>query len=286
MVGVLILVDHDVPEASTVMLGDLREGLQHRDRLADQVVEVERVGGPQPALVLGVDGGHRARQVVGVVGQVGHRLLRVDQLVLQVGDGVGQQPRRIPLDVEAHVLSDHLQQTSGIVGVVEGEVGVEARDQRRLIAQNPHAGRVERRHPRVAGARAHQRNHPLAHLGGGLVGEGDGQNLTGADVARGQKVCDAPGQHGRLAGARAGDDEQRRALVQHRLTLLRVQAIQELISVGNLPSIGRIHTHICLQTYRRSATPLRRNASKWHTHFVLNMQRRFFYGYRPAVPVA
>jgi hypothetical protein len=38
-------------------------------------------------------------------------------------------------------------------------------------------------------------------------------------------------------------------------------------------------------TYRRSATPLRWNASKWHTHFVLNMQRRFFYGYRPAVPV-
>jgi hypothetical protein len=38
-------------------------------------------------------------------------------------------------------------------------------------------------------------------------------------------------------------------------------------------------------TYRRLATPLRWNASKWHTHFVLNMQRRFFYGYRPAVPV-
>ena len=149
MVGVLILVDQDVPEPSTVVLGDLREGLQHRDRLADQVVEVQRVGHPQPLLVFGVDGGHRARQVVGmvVVGQVGHRLLRVDQLVLQVGDGVGQQPRRVPLDVEAHVLADHLQQTPRIVGVVDREVGVEARDQRRLVAQDPHAGRVKRRHP-------------------------------------------------------------------------------------------------------------------------------------------
>jgi hypothetical protein len=44
--------------------------------------------------------------------------------------------------------------------------------------------------------------------------------------------------------------------------------------------------YIPSQTYRRSATPLRYQAFKWHTQFVLNMQRRFFYGYRPAVPVA
>jgi hypothetical protein len=71
VVGVLILVDQDVTEPSTVMLSDLRESLQHRDRLPDQVVEVERVGHPQPVLVLGVDGSHRARQVVGVVRVVG-----------------------------------------------------------------------------------------------------------------------------------------------------------------------------------------------------------------------
>jgi hypothetical protein len=42
---------------------------------------------------------------------------------------------------------------------------------------------------------------------------------------------------------------------------------------------------ISRQTYRRSPTPLRLNARKWHTHFVLNAQQRFFSGYRPAVPV-
>ena len=51
VVGVLVLVDEDVPEPAPVVLGDVREGLQQVDRRHDQVVEVERVGLPQPALV-------------------------------------------------------------------------------------------------------------------------------------------------------------------------------------------------------------------------------------------
>jgi hypothetical protein len=91
--------------------------------------------------------------------------------------------------------------------------------------------------------------------------------------------------------------------MQHRLALFRVQAVEELIGVGDLPGISHVlHTQsapllliaspcivvggIFRLTYRRSATPLRLHAFKWHTQFVLNMQRRFFYGYRPAVPVA
>lgn len=30
---------------------------------------------------------------------------------------------------------------------------------------------------------------------------------------------------------------------------------------------------------------LRGHSRRWHTRFVLNTQPRFFYGYRPAVPV-
>ena len=84
MVGVLVLVDQDVPEPPTVVVGDLRKGLQHRNRLADQVVEVQRVGHPQPLLVFAVDGGDRAGQIIGLVRQGGHGLLRVDQLIFQV----------------------------------------------------------------------------------------------------------------------------------------------------------------------------------------------------------
>ena len=54
VVGVLVLVDQDVAEPAAVVLGDVGEGLQDVDRRHDQVVEVERVGLPQPALVAGV----------------------------------------------------------------------------------------------------------------------------------------------------------------------------------------------------------------------------------------
>ncbi len=206
-----------------------------------------------------------------------------DQLVLEVRDPVGQQPRRVPLGVQAHVLADHQQQTAGVVGVVDREVGVQSRQQRRLVAQDAHAGRVERRHPHRPGPRADQRDHPLAHLGGGLVGERDGQHLPDADVAGGQQVGDPPGQHGRLARPGAGDDQQRRALVQHRLALLRVEPVEEF---GRSRGESVTCTLMSVPTYRcRADSSLRWRGRRWHTYSVLIRQHRFFYGYRPAVPV-
>ena len=173
--------------------------------------------------------------------RLGRGLLGPDQLVLEVRDAVGQQPRRVPLGVQAHVLADHQQQPPRVVGVVDREVGVQPRQQRRLVAQDAHAGGVERRHPHRAGARADQLHHPLAHLRRGLVGERDGQHLPDADVAGGQQVGDPPGQHGRLARPRAGDDEQRRALMQHRLALLGVEPFEKLVG----RRVGYVHTHVC-----------------------------------------
>ena len=80
--------------------------------------------------------------------------------------------------------------------------------------------------------------HALAHLGGGLVGEGDRQHLARLHPARGEQVGDALGQHAGLARPGAGDDEQRAALVQHGLALLGVQAREQLLGVGARPAGG------------------------------------------------
>ena len=72
----------------------------------------------------------------------------------------------------------------------------------------------------------------LAHLGGGLVGEGDGEDLAGLHAAGGQQVGDPVGEHPGLARARPGDDEQRAALVQDRLALLRVEPLEQGLGVG------------------------------------------------------
>ena len=66
---------------------------------------------------------------------------------------------------------------------------------------------------------------PLAHLGGGLVGERDREDLTRPRPPRGQQVADAVREDPRLARAGSGDDEQRSAVVQDRLALLGVQPV-------------------------------------------------------------
>ena len=57
VVGVLILVDEHVPEATAVVLRDLRVSAQDADDLADQVIEVHGVRRPEALLIIRVQGG-------------------------------------------------------------------------------------------------------------------------------------------------------------------------------------------------------------------------------------
>ncbi|GHJ05903.1 hypothetical protein TPA0907_02700 [Micromonospora humidisoli] len=59
VVGVLVLVDQDVPESAAVALRDVRMRLEQVHRRHDQVVEVQRVRLPQPPLVERVRLGQR-----------------------------------------------------------------------------------------------------------------------------------------------------------------------------------------------------------------------------------
>ncbi|MBG9885475.1 hypothetical protein ABE10_02505 [Bacillus toyonensis] len=85
VVGVLVLVYEDVAEAATIRVGDMGEGAEEKDRLTDEVVEVEGVGLLQRALVVGE---HLDEDPLGGVGHVGLARvgLRVLQLVLEPGD--------------------------------------------------------------------------------------------------------------------------------------------------------------------------------------------------------
>ena len=63
---------------------------------------------------------------------------------------------------------------------------------------------------------------PLAHLGGGLVGERDGEDPRRVRALVDQ-VGDAVGEHPRLAGSGTGDDEQRTVAVHDRVELIGVE---------------------------------------------------------------
>jgi hypothetical protein len=88
---------------------------------------------------------------------------------------------------------------------------------------------VEGHHPHGARRAADEQLDPLAHLLRRLVGEGDGQDLVGLRAPRVQEPCDPVREHARLAGARAGEDEQRTFAVGHGLALRRVEPGEELV---------------------------------------------------------
>jgi hypothetical protein len=110
-----------------------------------------------------------------------------------------------------------------------------------LGAQDPHAGRVERGHPHEPGPGPDERGDPLLHLAGGLVREGDRDDLARVRAAGRQQVRDPMGEHTGLAGAGAGHDQQRPAGVGHRGPLRPVEPGQQRLRItgGGTPLLGR-----------------------------------------------
>ena len=215
------------------MLRNRREGLQQKHGLHDQIVEVERRRGLQPRLVALVDPGDD----LGLVGlRPFQRCLRVDQLVLQVRDLGGQRSCGVLLGVDVQARSHQLRQSLGVGRVVNGEGRLHP-ELAGLGAKYPHAHGVERRYPHRAGPVADQIADPFLHLPGGLVGEGDGQDLAGLGATGGEQVGDPAGQHPGLTGTCTGHHQQRSTAMLHCRSLRRVEPLQQF--VGPLPGAVR-----------------------------------------------
>ena len=147
-----------------------------------------------------------------------------DEVVLGARDGgehlVALDPRLVGAGQVA------LEHALGVALVVD-RVARRAARVARVGAQDARAQRVEgaeRDGARELGADA--AGEPLAHLAGRLVGERDRQDLAGVGDALLDQVRGALGHHARLAGARAGDHEQRAVGAQHGLALLGVERLE------------------------------------------------------------
>ena len=240
VVGVLVLVDEDVAELVPVVFGDHRAAAQQFDGAHDQVVEVHGVRHGEPVLVFGVDDRVQLLHVAEpaelvallarlVVGRIGVQLLPPPlQVVLVIGDARQDGAGRVAFEVDVQIGADELDQALAVGGVVDGESGFQS-DLLAVAPQDAHAGGVEGGHPHALGHRPDQPGQAFAHLGGGLVGERDGQDLAGPGAELGEDPGDAARQHAGFAGARAGADEQRLPAVLHGLGLLRVQVADEIV---------------------------------------------------------
>ena len=87
---------------------------------------------------------------------------------------------------------------------------------------DPHAARADRQHRRDA------REHLLRRL----VGERDGEDAAGADVARLDQPGDAGGEDARLSRAGAGEDQRRLVRQGDRGELLGIEILEEIVHSG------------------------------------------------------
>ena len=228
-VGVLVLVHVEVAPARLVALEHLGRCVEQLDRLEQQVVEVERAGGPEPLVVAREQLGDDALAVGrGVLGEE----VGVEHVVLGAADGAQDRGRpELPGRGQVLLGEDPLHQLLLVVGVVDDEAPVEA-DRLAVAAEDAGAQGVERARLHVLAAIAHERGDPLPELARRSVGERDGQDPTRLHGLNADEVRDAVGDDARLARAGAGEDEQRAVGGGDRPGLLGVEVADDLLRTG------------------------------------------------------
>ncbi len=202
-VGVLVFVHQQVTHLVLPLFQDVGVLFEQLYRQQDQVVEVHRVERLERALVVGVDNG--GGLFLGVA-RVLQRLGRQDQVVFPGADHV--------LDlvdaVVARVFLLHDVGHQGLdIGLVENrETGLVAQP-RVFLADDVQAQVVERADRQAAAfTGAQQGADPLLHLARGLVGEGHGNDVLGADAAVLDQVGNLSGDYAGLAGACTGEHQR------------------------------------------------------------------------------
>ena len=273
-VRVLELVDKDVPEAT----GDRGPGRRRCPDEAqgerDLVAEIDAAVGGQQPLVRGVGtaparaggaassaaasagvgagldrlGASRGlgqarrldRQTIGVGKVVGRR----DVLVLAAAEQRrerGQETGRVaerPVGVEVELEEVLAQEDHDLGPGQDAQVGRQPELQR-VVPDEAVAEGMERRDRRVRVAVRHELVDADRHLLGRLVGERQGQDLRRLRTPRRDEPGDPPGDDLGLAGAGAGDHQQRARAVGDRPELVGIEPAQERFEAGRRRIVGR-----------------------------------------------
>ncbi len=141
----------------------------------------------------------------------------------------GEEARRIAeraVFVQGELVEVLPQEDDDLGPRQDAHVGREPELQR-VIADDPVAERVERGDGCVRVAVRDELVDPHGHLVGGLVREGQGQDLGWLRPTARDQPGDPPGDDLRLAGPRSRDHEQRPFAMRHRAELLRVQSTEQ-----------------------------------------------------------
>ena len=185
MVGILVLVYQDVPEPVLVFheyiwktrkkfIGSQQKVIKIHGPGFETTVHVFLINIPHPGSFC-----HRISLYQFRVLEIG---LYGDQTVLVGGDPILYLLVLIDILVQPHFLDDGGDQALGILGVIDGKIAGVAQFVSVKSEQTCKNG-MKGSHPQILGlGSAHQVGDPFLHLPGGLVGEGEGENVKGIHI--------------------------------------------------------------------------------------------------------
>ena len=176
VVGVLVLINEYVAELILIVRAHLFVALQQGHRMQDDVVKVQGVGLPELLVVKPIYFTDPDFPPISPLLPQLAELLRGEHVPLGVGDHRQQLSSGKLLFLQTQVLENILDDSLGVVGVIDGKIAVIAQFVN-IPAQNANAGRVESGCPHIQGLLPQHPLQALLQLPGGLVGEGNGQHL-------------------------------------------------------------------------------------------------------------
>ena len=248
-VGVLVLVDVDVPEAAGDVAPVAFIALQRLDHPQQEIAKVRQIVLAQDCLVRRVHPGGRCDILRNLVSPVlrsdpsgDGRLVGRDSFVLHGGDGGrgGVHGVAVVVTLDAGVFHRDADGPARLCGVGDLEPFGEAGEPGALGQQAAGDG-MEGADPDLARAfLADHLRQPVLHDLRGVFGEGQRQDLIGACAPLRDQMGDAGSQGFRLAGAGSGEHQQGAVQRRGRLALLVIQAAQG-ISAPPRPTIPVEH---------------------------------------------
>ncbi len=228
-IRVLILVDQNIFEALLILPKNIRVLAEQADTFQKKIAEVGGVECFETFLVRDVE--LLALAIGEAGGFAGRNLVGRQPAVFPAVQNHRKNARRPAFFVELFGFQYLLDEADLVVDVQNREIRLQA-DHFGVAAQDFHANRMERAHPRHA--LDHLADHladAVLHLARRLVGEGDGQDLARMRAAEIEDVGDARGQNAGFSGSRAGQHQDRPVQGLHCFPLLGI----EVAEIGRAP---------------------------------------------------
>ena len=178
IVGVLILIDHDVLELSGPVSPGFLIGIQQLHGIGDKIIKIHCPHGDHSLYVFDIDLSDGGVPLIAHL-PVGLKIvLPGDLLILRLADLRQHGPRRKALFIDVQIFHDLFDEALAVAGIIDRKI-IRISNPSGIPAQDTDAAGMERRGPDIPGSIPQHHLQTVLQFLRRLVGKGDGKDPPG-----------------------------------------------------------------------------------------------------------